>query len=180
MSYYDDLGLSPSANDHEIRARYRELARIAHPDVGGDPTVFRLLTEAYEVLGDPAARRVYDAGLADRSGGSPRPPRPGPARPDADPAPAPATDRWATAGTRHAPQQGHFFAETFEGLFSLTATDLGPLGRRSLVGAVAGAAAGAGIGLFTGQATALAFGFALIAAVAAVIAFGHGRYRDGQ
>ena len=60
MSYYDDLGLPPSATADEIRTRYRELAMVAHPDHGGDPTVFRLLNEAYDVLGDPAARRAYD------------------------------------------------------------------------------------------------------------------------
>ena len=61
MSYYDDLGLPPSATQHEIRNRYRELAMVAHPDHGGDPIVFRLLTEAYAVLGERAKR---DAALA--------------------------------------------------------------------------------------------------------------------
>ena len=177
MSYYDDLGLSPSATDDEIRVRYRELAMVAHPDHGGDPMVFRLLTEAYEVLGDPAARRAYDAELlrldrADRSGPT--------STMSTSTSTSTPDDRWATAETWGAPRRGQFYAETFEGLFSLSGSDLPRMVRWILISVVPAAAVGAGIGLFTGQATALAFGFGLPAAVVAIVAFGHARYRDGQ
>lgn len=172
MSYYDDLGLPPSATDDEIRVRYRELAMVAHPDHGGDPVVFRLLTEAYEVLGDPAARRAYDAELGrDRAG------RTGPTSPTST---STSDDRWATAETWGAPGRGQFYAETFEGLSSLSGSDLPRMVRWVLIGVVPAAAVGVGIGLFTGQATALAFGFGLPAAIVAIIAFGHARYRHGQ
>ncbi len=168
MSYYDDLGLPPSATQHEIRDRYRELAMVAHPDHGGDPIVFRLLTEAYDVLGDPDARRAYDAELA---GAAPEPSAPVPSPPE--------SERWDTTPAWGSPRRGRYYAETFEGLASLSCRDLARLGRRVLVSLVLGAAVGAGIGVFTGQATALAFGFALPAAVFTVAAFGHTTYRNG-
>ncbi len=177
MSYYDDMGLPPSATDDEIRARYRELAMVAHPDRGGDPVVFRLLTEAYDVLGDPTARRAYDAELAGRAAG------PGPAvdrRPEGD-GPGPSSpERWAATDYRDGPRRGQFYAQVFDGLASLSGADLPRLGRRVLVAAGLGAAVGAGIGLFTGEATALAFGFGLPAGLVAILAFGQARYRDRQ
>lgn len=175
MSYYDDLGLSPSATDDEIRVRYRELAMVAHPDHGGDPTVFRLLTEAYEVLGDPAARRAYDAELRSAS-------RAGEASVAAEgrgSAPSPTGDRWATAADWGSPR-GNVYQETFEGLASLSGANARRFWLWVLASGAGGAAVGAGIGLFTGQATALAFGFALPTALIAIMAFGHARYRDGQ
>lgn len=177
MSYYDDLGLLPSATDDEIRARYRELAMVAHPDRGGDPVIFRLLTEAYDVLGTPATRQAYDARLAAGAGApastvDPSPPTDGPG--------PPPSGRWATADTSYRRDRGQYYAQVFEGLSALSGSDVPRLGRWMLVSGVAGAAVGAGIGAFTGQATALAFGFSLPAAVAAVIAFGHARYRDDQ
>ena len=39
---------------------YRSLARLHHPDKGGDPALFGLLQHAYEVLSDPRRRAVYD------------------------------------------------------------------------------------------------------------------------
>jgi len=62
--YYAALGLDKSASADEIKKAYRKLARKYHPDVNpGDPSAearFKELTEAYEVLGDPAKRRKYD------------------------------------------------------------------------------------------------------------------------
>ncbi len=175
MSYYDDLGLSPSATDDEIRVRYRELAMVAHPDHGGDPTVFRLLTEAYEVLGDPVTRRAYDAELAaGRAGRHPAAAggrRPGGPRGD---------DRWATPSATASPGGGSVYEEAFEGLMSLTGAEARRFWLWVLAGTAAGAAVGAGIGLFTGQATALAFGFAVPAAIVTIMAVGHARYRDDQ
>lgn len=177
MSYYDDLGLPPSATDDEIRARYRELVMVAHPDHGGDPLVFRLLTEAYEVLGDPAARRTYDAELAGAAGG--RAPTTGsPGGGDGTDL-STAADRWATSSAQGSPSRGNVYEEVFEGLASLDGADLRRLGLWVLASVAAAAAVGAGIGLFTGQATALAFGFALPAAIVTAMAFGHSRYRDG-
>ncbi|MBV9454207.1 MAG: molecular chaperone DnaJ [Rubrobacter sp.] len=62
--YYEVLGLSREASEAEIKRSYRKLAREHHPDANpGDPGAeerFKALTEAYEVLSNPQARRAYD------------------------------------------------------------------------------------------------------------------------
>lgn len=42
------LGVSPDATKSEIKTKYRELAKIHHPDAGGDPDKFREISNAYE------------------------------------------------------------------------------------------------------------------------------------
>lgn len=59
--YYEILGVDEDATREEIRSAYRRLAKECHPDcaeVGSEP--FRRVHQAYEVLSDPARRRVYD------------------------------------------------------------------------------------------------------------------------
>ncbi|MDQ4127973.1 MAG: molecular chaperone DnaJ [Actinomycetota bacterium] len=62
--YYDVLGVSREASEAEVKKSYRRLARSHHPDANpGDPEAeerFKELTEAYEVLSNPDARRAYD------------------------------------------------------------------------------------------------------------------------
>lgn len=58
--YYDFLGVGKGATDDAIKKAYRRLALQHHPDKNGDPEKFRKLTEVYDVLKDPAKRRVYD------------------------------------------------------------------------------------------------------------------------
>lgn len=53
----DVLGLAPGATPAEIKARYRELSKIHHPDVpGGDAAEFRRLNAAYEAACAAAGR----------------------------------------------------------------------------------------------------------------------------
>jgi curved DNA-binding protein CbpA len=63
---YHRLEVLPGATQDEVARAYRRLAHDAHPDAHpGDPDAprrFREITEAFEVLGDPARRARYDAG----------------------------------------------------------------------------------------------------------------------
>lgn len=63
LGYYADLGVSPSASLEEIRAVYRALAKIYHPDVNRDRAAaekFRRVTKAYEIVGNSERRSTYD------------------------------------------------------------------------------------------------------------------------
>ncbi|KAL3229613.1 Protein SIS1 [Nakaseomyces bracarensis] len=69
---YDLLGVSPSANDQEIKKGYRKAALKYHPDKPtGDTEKFKEISEAFEILSDAQKREVYDQyGLeAARNGG---------------------------------------------------------------------------------------------------------------
>jgi hypothetical protein len=62
--YYEALGVPRTASTDEIRAAHRKLARQYHPDFHpGDKSAeerFKNVQEAYDVLIDADARRVYD------------------------------------------------------------------------------------------------------------------------
>jgi curved DNA-binding protein CbpA len=61
--YYAILGVHPAATLADIKRAYRRLARQHHPDTNKNPDAarrFRQITEAYEVLSDPARRKAYD------------------------------------------------------------------------------------------------------------------------
>ncbi|KAF9901499.1 hypothetical protein EC991_006074 [Linnemannia zychae] len=63
---YETLGVSKSSTQEEIKKAYRRLALRYHPDkvnmseVPDHETRFRDIAAAYEVLGDPKKRQVYD------------------------------------------------------------------------------------------------------------------------
>lgn len=71
--YYEVLGVGHNATPDQIKSAYRKLARKHHPDVNkaADASArFKEATEAYEVLGDPQKRNMYDQfGHAGPSGG---------------------------------------------------------------------------------------------------------------
>ncbi len=64
---YEELGLPPGADEAQIKAAYRDLARRLHPDVNvGDAASaqrFAEINRAYEVLSDERARSAYDHAL---------------------------------------------------------------------------------------------------------------------
>jgi curved DNA-binding protein CbpA len=62
VDYYEVLQISPNAEPDTVHRVYRLLAQRFHPDnqSTGDSERFRLLTEAYHVLGDPEQRAQYD------------------------------------------------------------------------------------------------------------------------
>lgn len=62
--YYEILGVSREASEEEIKAAYRRLAKIYHPDVAQNKQEaekkFKEINEAYQVLSDPEKRKIYD------------------------------------------------------------------------------------------------------------------------
>jgi curved DNA-binding protein CbpA len=60
VDYYELLGLGREASPAEVKAAYRGLAKVMHPDTGGTSGTFRLLQQAYATLSDPALRAGYD------------------------------------------------------------------------------------------------------------------------
>lgn len=46
--WYQVLGVNPNATREEIKNAFRSLARMYHPDVGGEPEQFRKIKKAYD------------------------------------------------------------------------------------------------------------------------------------
>ncbi|KAL1984308.1 hypothetical protein VTN96DRAFT_9266 [Rasamsonia emersonii] len=63
-TYYDILGVPPTATELEIKKAYRKLAITTHPDKNpGDETAharFQAIGEAYQVLSNEELRKQYD------------------------------------------------------------------------------------------------------------------------
>lgn len=65
-SLYAVLGLKQFSEAQDIKAAYKRLAKVTHPDVCKEPDAterFRALQHAYELLKDDKQRRKYDVGL---------------------------------------------------------------------------------------------------------------------
>ena len=60
VDFYDVLGVDTDATNKEIRSAYRNMAKKYHPDKGGEPAVFELIVQAFNVLSDPDQRGEYD------------------------------------------------------------------------------------------------------------------------
>jgi len=58
--FYTTLGIEKEAKQQDIKKAYRKAAMKHHPDKGGDEAKFKEITTAYECLGDPAKRKLYD------------------------------------------------------------------------------------------------------------------------
>ena len=63
-NYYSILEISRDADTKKIKAAFRRLARQYHPDLNPNDPVsaekFKQISQAYDVLSDPAKRRRYD------------------------------------------------------------------------------------------------------------------------
>lgn len=65
--YYSILGLTKTATDIEIKAAFRRLAKIYHPDKNPDPNaklLFEQILKAYDILINPHTRRRYDNNIS--------------------------------------------------------------------------------------------------------------------
>ena len=60
MDYYKILEVNKKSSLEEIKKSYKKLAVKNHPDKGGDPKIFKKISEAYQVLSNPEKRRIYD------------------------------------------------------------------------------------------------------------------------
>lgn len=62
--YYETLGVGRTADEKEIKRAYRKLAKKYHPDTNQDDKQaeqkFKEVTEAYDVLGNPEKKKLYD------------------------------------------------------------------------------------------------------------------------
>lgn len=67
-NYYEILGVVRTATAKEIEGAFRSLATKWHPDIcpnlNDAAKNFKLVVEAYEILGDPEKRRQYDRSQA--------------------------------------------------------------------------------------------------------------------
>lgn len=57
---YDALELPKTATEDDVKKAYKRLAKVHHPDKGGDAERFKAIAKAYEVLSDPEKRAAYD------------------------------------------------------------------------------------------------------------------------
>jgi curved DNA-binding protein CbpA len=71
---YDVLEVRADASSRDIARAYRRLARAWHPDAqpvdAGAPARFQAVSDAYELLSDPARRAAYDELRAARAAGA--------------------------------------------------------------------------------------------------------------
>jgi curved DNA-binding protein CbpA len=74
INYYEVLGVEKSASEQAIRDRFRKLAREVHPDRYADEDKaraeekFQALTEALNVLTNPAKRKQHDSEISSGGG----------------------------------------------------------------------------------------------------------------
>lgn len=76
---YETLGVARGASQDEIRTAYRKAAKESHPDLNpGKPEAekrFKEINAAYDIVGDEAKRKRYDAGEIDETGAERQPER---------------------------------------------------------------------------------------------------------
>lgn len=66
-THYDRLGVSRTAPPEIIKAAYRTLSKLHHPDTGNEASEvdFKAITNAYTVLSNATTREKYDQTLSD-------------------------------------------------------------------------------------------------------------------
>lgn len=61
VDYYDILELPENCTQKEIKNAFYRLAKIHHPDQGGNKIIFQQITDAYETLYNKESRNEYDS-----------------------------------------------------------------------------------------------------------------------
>eukprot|EP01050_Picozoa_sp_SAG11_P001457 SAG11_NODE_62_length_19006_cov_6.513143_28_plen_345_part_00 len=70
--YYKTLNINRDSSQDDIKKAFRKLSKQHHPDIGGDETVFKELSEAYDTLSNPEKKQRYDMGGHNPFGGHQR------------------------------------------------------------------------------------------------------------
>lgn len=104
---YELLGVARDATDEQIRAAFRHLARVGHPDAEGTSGLYRALVEARDTLLDPSRRRRIDRG-------EPAVPQPAEAPPATSPPQPTPEDAWAQVPVAR-PAPGDWMASANQG-----------------------------------------------------------------
>lgn len=60
QNLYEILGIEKTATKKEIKKSYLKLAKLHHPDKGGDPMEFKKINDAYMILSNDKLRNHYD------------------------------------------------------------------------------------------------------------------------
>jgi curved DNA-binding protein len=73
MNFYQELGVKETAGPEEIKAAYRKLAALHHPDKNPDnpkeaEEKFKKISAAYDTLKDPVKKQNYDLSLSGKPG----------------------------------------------------------------------------------------------------------------
>lgn len=69
--YYEILQIEKTSTQDQIKQSYKRLAKIHHPDRGGDKEMFQQIQMAYETLSDDQKRKEYDNPIPDIFSGFP-------------------------------------------------------------------------------------------------------------
>ena len=66
-NFYEVLGITPSADEGDIKGAFHNLAKTFHPDVNSGSALaerrFKEIGQAYDTLKDPKTRAAYELGL---------------------------------------------------------------------------------------------------------------------
>jgi curved DNA-binding protein CbpA len=60
VNLYDVLNLQYNCDQNQIKKSYKQLVKKYHPDKGGDPELFELITHSYNTLKKEDSRKEYD------------------------------------------------------------------------------------------------------------------------
>ena len=66
QNFYEILDAEPQSSHEEIRSRFMQKIKEAHPDKGGSQILAEKIIKAWKTLGDEEKRKEYDIWLQSR------------------------------------------------------------------------------------------------------------------